>query len=180
MTNRHTSAAIAQLVFYAPAVPVTLYLCVRNWKHGPRLAWYPLVPFSLSTSNQDQSALIPPSCLLNKNKKPRKQKFCDTNHQKLTIHGNPVRLTGAILTIVEGQHPTDIGLIIATIVMLNIGVIPLLVTFHSVVRLVYVSSLPPPPIYPAFMYYVLFLILHLTSHPFHHTSHTKTHLYIIR
>lgn len=48
MITSHTSVAIAQTVFFVPAVPITLYLLVRNWYKGPRMAWYPLFAFSLS------------------------------------------------------------------------------------------------------------------------------------
>ncbi|KAK1753230.1 hypothetical protein QBC47DRAFT_388038 [Echria macrotheca] len=92
--NPHTAAAIAQIVFYVPAVPVALYLCIRNWKYGPRMAWYPAVPFTL------------------------------------------IRLAGGILTIVEEQNQGNIGIIIATIVLLNIGLIPLITTFSAIVRLI--------------------------------------------
>ncbi|KAJ9136617.1 hypothetical protein NKR23_g9747 [Pleurostoma richardsiae] len=96
--KQHTAAAIAQLVFYVPVVPATLYLCVRNWKYGPRMAWYPPVPFSL------------------------------------------IRLVGSILIIVEEQNPDSLGLIIATIVLLNVGLIPLIMSFLDVVRLVLESN----------------------------------------
>jgi hypothetical protein len=47
MVSSHTAVAIAQTVFYAPAVPVTFYSMVKNWRLGPRLAWYPLFAFAL-------------------------------------------------------------------------------------------------------------------------------------
>ncbi|ATY64473.1 hypothetical protein A9K55_004649 [Cordyceps militaris] len=47
MPNPHTSAAIAQVAFYAPMVPVVIYLFSRNARIRPRMAWWPLIPFSL-------------------------------------------------------------------------------------------------------------------------------------
>lgn len=46
MDGAHRASAIAQIVFYAPTVPVTLYVGVRAWKYGPRLAWYPAMAFA--------------------------------------------------------------------------------------------------------------------------------------
>jgi hypothetical protein len=51
----HEAAAIAQIIFYVPMVPTSLYLCVRNWKAGPRMAWYPMVTFSIGDSLQTLS-----------------------------------------------------------------------------------------------------------------------------
>ena len=48
MVSSHKSLAIAQTAFYIPAVPIALYIFIRNWKNGPKLGWWPLVPFSLS------------------------------------------------------------------------------------------------------------------------------------
>ncbi|KAK5996843.1 hypothetical protein PT974_02188 [Cladobotryum mycophilum] len=47
MTNSHTALGIAQLVFYVPIVPVVAYLLHRNAKIRPRMAWWPLITFSL-------------------------------------------------------------------------------------------------------------------------------------
>ncbi|KAK0733038.1 hypothetical protein B0T26DRAFT_745134 [Lasiosphaeria miniovina] len=97
--DSHTAAAIAQLVFYIPAIPVAFYLCVRNWKRGPRMACYPAVPF--------------------------------TN----------IRLVGAILVIVEEQNQTNTSLIAATLVLLNLGLVPLVLNYLGFVRQVFRSSL---------------------------------------
>jgi hypothetical protein len=45
--DSHTAAAIAQVVFYAPMVPTVIYVVVRNWNNRPRMAWYPMIMFSL-------------------------------------------------------------------------------------------------------------------------------------
>lgn len=50
MINPHTSVGIAQVVFYALVLPIAIFVLVRNWKHGLRLASYPLVTFSLGKS----------------------------------------------------------------------------------------------------------------------------------
>ncbi|KAM3522877.1 hypothetical protein MY4038_008429 [Beauveria bassiana] len=47
MPNAHTSVAIAQTIFYAPMVPLVVYLFSRNGRIRPRMAWWPLIPFSL-------------------------------------------------------------------------------------------------------------------------------------
>jgi hypothetical protein len=47
MLGPHTSVAIAQIVFYVPIVPITLFILIRNWNNRPRMAWYPLFTFSL-------------------------------------------------------------------------------------------------------------------------------------
>lgn len=45
--NPHQALAIAQIVFYAPVVPIAFYVGIRAWKYGPRMAWYPPMPFAL-------------------------------------------------------------------------------------------------------------------------------------
>ncbi|KAK0653046.1 hypothetical protein B0T16DRAFT_110467 [Cercophora newfieldiana] len=47
-----------------------------------------------------------------------------------------VRLVGGIMTIIEQQNPRNRGLIIGTIVLLNLGLIPLLMAFLGYARLV--------------------------------------------
>ncbi|KAF4951378.1 hypothetical protein FGADI_7576 [Fusarium gaditjirri] len=94
MMNPHTSVGIAQVVFYALVLPVAVFVLVRNWKHGLRLASYPLVTFSLA------------------------------------------RLAGGILTILRQSDPTSIGLIIATTVLLNVGLIPLMISMVGFIRLI--------------------------------------------
>lgn len=46
MDNANRAGAIAQIVFYAPIVPIMLYLGIRAWKYGPRMAWYPAMAFA--------------------------------------------------------------------------------------------------------------------------------------
>ncbi|KAF5723456.1 hypothetical protein FMUND_1780 [Fusarium mundagurra] len=99
MINPHTSVGIAQVVFYSLVLPIAVFILVRNWKHGLRLASYPLVTFSLA------------------------------------------RLAGGILTILRQSDPTSIGLIIATTVLLNVGLIPLMISLVGFIRLIMKSSL---------------------------------------
>lgn len=47
MLNPHTAVAVAQIIFYVPILPISVFILVKNWKNRPRLAWYPLVTFSL-------------------------------------------------------------------------------------------------------------------------------------
>ncbi|KAM4068126.1 hypothetical protein HRG_012485 [Hirsutella rhossiliensis] len=81
MDSAHRASAIAQIVFYAPPVPVALYVGVRAWKHGPRLAWYPAMVFAC-------------------------------------------------------------GLLTTTIILLNIGLIPLIMPFHALTRVVLHANFP--------------------------------------
>ncbi|KAL6863615.1 hypothetical protein J3F83DRAFT_767244 [Trichoderma novae-zelandiae] len=48
MLNPHESLGIAQIIFYVPIVPTAIWLMYRNGQIRPRLAWWPLIPFSLS------------------------------------------------------------------------------------------------------------------------------------
>jgi len=54
MLDPHTSLGIAQTVFYAPMVPLAIYLMKRNGRIRPRMAWWPLIPFSLSTCSAEE------------------------------------------------------------------------------------------------------------------------------
>jgi hypothetical protein len=39
MLNPHVSVAIAQIVVYAPMLPIAIYVLCKNWKYPPRMAW---------------------------------------------------------------------------------------------------------------------------------------------
>jgi hypothetical protein len=106
MVSSHTALAIAQTAFYVPAVPISLYIFIRNWKHGPKIGWWPLVPFSLSMI--ESHSLLPT--------------------MKVTLTFAKVRLVGGIIVIVLSSKQENIGLIIAAIVLLNVGIIPLLIS----------------------------------------------------
>lgn len=49
----------------------------------------------------------------------------------------PVRLAGGIISIIRSSNPNDIGLIIADFVLLNVGLIPLLVSLIGIIRIMY-------------------------------------------
>lgn len=120
MLTPHTSAAIAQTVFYAPVVPVCFYIVIRNWPNRPRQAWFPFLAFSLS-----KIPLMP-------------SRFCCHGRIPKNPQANPtgiVRFVGGILVILQASKPTDIGLIIASIILLNVGVIPLMVSTLGLIRL---------------------------------------------
>jgi len=65
-----------------------------------------------------------------------------TQSTLLTSDTTPVRLVGGILTIVQGQpaNRENLGLIIAAIVFLGIGVIPLIISTLGLLRLVIHAS----------------------------------------
>lgn len=48
MLSPHESLGIALIAFYVPIVPAAIRLMYRNGQIRPRLAWWPLIPFSLS------------------------------------------------------------------------------------------------------------------------------------
>ncbi|OTA05831.1 hypothetical protein A9Z42_0065410 [Trichoderma parareesei] len=47
MLSPHESLGIALIAFYVPIVPAAIRLMYRNGQIRPRLAWWPLIPFSL-------------------------------------------------------------------------------------------------------------------------------------
>ncbi|OBT47296.1 hypothetical protein VE00_02066 [Pseudogymnoascus sp. WSF 3629] len=100
MDSAHRASAIAQIVFYAPTVPATLYVGIRAWKYGPRLAWYPAMAFACA------------------------------------------RLTGGTLVLASQHDPENTHLLTATIVLLNIGLVPLIMPFHALTRIVVQASFP--------------------------------------
>ncbi|POR37946.1 Uncharacterized protein TPAR_01857, partial [Tolypocladium paradoxum] len=98
MMDAHTALGVAQIVFYVPMVPLAIYLMVRNGKIRPRMAWWPLIPFSL------------------------------------------MRLAGGPIIIALEKNPDNLGLIIAAIVLLNVGVIPLIVADLGLTRVVLMDN----------------------------------------
>jgi len=123
MLDPHTSAAIAQTVFYVPMVPVSIYVLVRNWRNRPRQAWLPLVGFSL-----------------------RKELLRDPESiAQLLTRYVPVRLIGGPLVIAIPHDLENIGLIVTAIVFLNIGVFPLLVSTMGIFRIMYATTSSPHP-----------------------------------
>jgi hypothetical protein len=48
MAKALVSLGIAATAFYAPVVPLAMYLLYRNWRRLPKIAWYPFILLSLS------------------------------------------------------------------------------------------------------------------------------------
>lgn len=117
MLDPHTSVGIAQVVFYAPMVPLVIYLFSRNARIRPRMAWWPFIPFSLCKLTP-----VPPP-----NPHPSITK-------KLTLV-IAVRLAGGIITIIAEKQKSNTGLFIAALVILNVGVVPLIVANLGLTRL---------------------------------------------
>lgn len=57
--NPHTALGIAQIIFYIPVAPLVIWLMIRNGKIRPRMAWWPLIPFSLSTFQPQPVTSLP-------------------------------------------------------------------------------------------------------------------------
>lgn len=98
MLDSHSSLGIAQTIFYAPIVPLVIFLMIRNGKIRPRMAWYPLIPFSL------------------------------------------MRLVGGIITILAEKKKDNIGLFIAALVLLNVGVVPLIIADLGLTRIILMDN----------------------------------------
>ncbi|KAM3500395.1 hypothetical protein MY10362_006433 [Beauveria mimosiformis] len=118
MPNAHTSVAIAQVVFYAPMVPLVVYTsCVR------------FMPCPRTTSDNNN----------NNNKKKTKA------HAKDFF--STVRLAGGIVTIIAEKQPSNTGLWIAALILLNVGVVPLIVANLGLTRLIIQDNHASKPTY---------------------------------
>ncbi|KAF2482067.1 hypothetical protein BDY17DRAFT_176646 [Neohortaea acidophila] len=106
MLNERMSLGIAITAFYAPAVPLAIYNFWRNRSVRPRMAWSPMILFTL------------------------------------------MRLASGIITILLWQHPSNLntGLIIADLVLLNIGVVTFIVAGIGQVRIVLIDNYSHHPI----------------------------------
>ncbi|PNY24326.1 Uncharacterized protein TCAP_05734 [Tolypocladium capitatum] len=121
MMDAHTALGIAQIIFYVPMVPLAICLMVRNGNIRPRMAWWPLIPFSLSRLRRNR----------------RRGKIPDMNQ---------VRLAGGPIIIALEKNPDNLGLIIAAIILLNVGVIPLIVADLGLTRVMQLDGqLQPQP-----------------------------------
>jgi hypothetical protein len=112
----HTAVGIATTVFHGNAVPICLYVTIRNWRKGERLTWYALSFFSMSK--------------LPYLDRPRHRAEGEDSDQRITV-----RLASGVLVIVRASRPTDVGLIIGTLVLLNIGIIPLINMNQGFIRM---------------------------------------------
>lgn len=131
MPNAHTSVGIAQVVFYAPMVPIVIYLFSRNARIRPRMAWWPLITFALcmlpmSRPKHTHSTTTTTKETISKEKRKEKK---NTN-------ADLVRLAGGIVTILAEKKPGNTGLWIAALILLNVGVVPLIVADLGLTRLV--------------------------------------------
>jgi hypothetical protein len=115
MLGEHAALGVAQTIFYVPVVVAAIWLMARNWAFHPRMAWWPMVPFSLSAWPG-----------------PSKEMLKLTNHQ--------VRLAGGPLVIALQNDKTNIGLYVAALVLLNVGAIPLIVALSGFVRIMSVNT----------------------------------------
>ncbi|KAL7955787.1 hypothetical protein V8C34DRAFT_290715 [Trichoderma compactum] len=102
MLNSHESLGIAQIILYVPIVPTAIWLMKRNGRIRPRLAWWPMIPFSL------------------------------------------MRLAGGPVIIALEQKPS-IGLYVAAIILLNVGVVPLIIATLGYVRIVLLDNYSSNP-----------------------------------
>lgn len=110
MLNNHSKVGFAQIVFYAPIVPLAAYNLYRNGAKRPRMAWVPPLPFLL---------VRPPANVMY---------FEATD-------AITVRLAGGIVVILLENNPSSTGLIIATYILLGVGVIPLIISSLGLVRI---------------------------------------------
>lgn len=111
MTNSHNAVAIAQVIFYAPMVPIALFIFVRNWNNRPRMAWYALIPFSLRESPRYIVSIAVANSF------------------------GEVRFAGGIVTAILESNPNNMGLNIAATIMLNVGLVPLIIAAVGIIRL---------------------------------------------
>jgi len=110
--HAHSRLAIAQTVAYVPIVPLAIFITMRNRSHPPVMAWYPFILFSMSQNSP---------------------KINSSELQILTIV--IVRLAGGPVVLALENDTTSLGLIIAALILLNVGLIPLLVTTFGIIRL---------------------------------------------
>ncbi|KAK2598012.1 hypothetical protein QQS21_005849 [Conoideocrella luteorostrata] len=108
MLNPHTSLGIAQTVFYLPMVPLAIWLMIRNGKIRPRMAWWPLIPFTM-----------------------------------MRLAGGPVIIALESMKNADGSFET--GLLIAAIILLNVGVIPLIVADLGLTRVILLDNFGDGP-----------------------------------
>lgn len=111
MFNDHSKASIAQIVFYIPAILISVYLCYRH--NRPRMSWFILLFFSLSTYHLQLSIHI------------RTEDITDDFL---------VRFTAGNLVIIY-EHKPSTGIMVASIILLNAGVFPLVAATMGLIRI---------------------------------------------
>ncbi|KAJ5364336.1 uncharacterized protein N7496_010049 [Penicillium cataractarum] len=114
MFNDHSKVSIAQIVFYFPAILISIYLaCYRH--NRPRMSWIILLFFSLSTHHLQQSIHI--------------------SIKKISNTFFSVRLTAGILVVIY-EHKPSTGIMVASIILLNAGVFPLVAATMGLIRII--------------------------------------------
>lgn len=108
MLNEHSKVSIAQIVFYSPAVIAATGLLFfrRPIRALPRFPWIVLLIFTLGmllfpSHDHDIQLYILTRCF-----------------------SWSVRLAGGIVVILYENQPSSNGLLIATLILLNVGVFP--------------------------------------------------------
>lgn len=118
MAKPLVSLGIAATAFYAPVVPLAMYLVYRNWWRPPKLAWYPLFSHhSVSTERIHYP-------------------YANTYEIDLANKYPAVRLASGPVLIALANNIANEGLYIAATFLLNVGVIPLLLVNFGFVLIV--------------------------------------------
>lgn len=110
MLNDHSKASIGQIVFYVPALALVIALRIRHGR--PQMAWAILILFCMSQSSNSGS--------------------------RIHLSDFTVRIACGIVVILHEKNPSAVGLIIASLILLNAGVFPLIAATLGFVRIVYV------------------------------------------
>lgn len=110
MLDDHSKASIAQIVFYVPALAMAVALRIRHGR--PQMAWAILILFCTS------------------------QSFVSVI--RVHLSDLTVRIACGIVVILHEKDPGAVGLIIASLILLNAGVFPLIAATLGFVRIVYV------------------------------------------
>jgi hypothetical protein len=117
MLNSHSKAGIALIAFYLPTVIIARQLIFhrRPLKRLPRLAWIVLLVFCIGSYTQlhDKCSWL-----------------------KLT---RTVRLASGIVVLLHGIYPDSTGLTVASIILLNIGVFPIIAATIGLVQIMYAT-----------------------------------------
>jgi hypothetical protein len=113
MFNDHAKLGVATIVFYVPAVAMSAYLLFHRHQR-PRMAWYFLFTFSLGDYNPDKR---------------------NPGH----ANGILVRVASGVVTILYERKPADVGILIAAIILLGVGVMPLIAVTIGMLRIMYAT-----------------------------------------
>ncbi|CAG7925164.1 unnamed protein product [Penicillium olsonii] len=112
MFGSHSKLSIAQIIFYVPVTALALYLACYRHKR-PRMAWIVLTFFSLGMYLRARHASV----------------------IKLSNKLSPVRITAGILVIIAEKSSNE-GVMIASVIFLNAGMIPLIAATLGCLRII--------------------------------------------